>query len=50
MQLKIAIIIPIYNAEKTLERCLDSVFSQKYIAFDTIYNKSYSKQNMEGDL
>ena len=36
MQLKIAIIIPIYNAEKTLERCLDSVFSQTYTSFDAI--------------
>lgn len=27
---KISVIIPVYNAEKTLRRCLDSVFSQTY--------------------
>ena len=33
---KISVIIPVYNAEKYLQRCLDSVFSQTYRAFEVI--------------
>ena len=29
-QPKISIIIPVYNAEKTLNRCLDTLVSQTY--------------------
>ena len=39
----IVIIIPIYNAEKTLERCLNSVFSQTYTSFDVICVNDGSK-------
>ena len=33
---KITIIIPIYNAEKTLEKCLDSIMNQDYKNFEVI--------------
>src|SRR5699024_4953921 len=29
MQIKYSVIIPVYNAEKTLKRCLDSLLGQK---------------------
>ncbi len=33
---KVSVIIPAYNAEKTLRRCLDSVFAQDLDAFEVI--------------
>lgn len=33
---RVSIIIPVYNCEQYLERCLDSVFSQTYQDFDVI--------------
>lgn len=35
-QLKISVIIPVYNAEKTLKKCIDSVLSQTYTCFEII--------------
>lgn len=32
----ISVIIPIYNAERTLKRCLDSILLQKYNLFDVL--------------
>ena len=32
----ISIIIPVYNAEKTLRRCLDSVKKQNYSKYEVI--------------
>ena len=29
MQIKYSVIIPIYNAQKTLKRCLDSIIGQR---------------------
>lgn len=36
MKYKVSIIIPAYNAEKTLKRCLDSVFAQEFDSFEVI--------------
>lgn len=36
MNPNVSIIIPVYNAEKTLHRCIDSVLSQKYTDFELI--------------
>lgn len=36
MSPKVSVIIPAYNAEKTLKRCLDSVFAQDFDAFEVI--------------
>jgi len=36
MKPKVSVIIPIYNAEKTLERCLESVLGQTYENYDLI--------------
>ena len=33
---KVSIIIPIYNAEKTLKRCLDSIKTQSYVDFECL--------------
>lgn len=33
---KISIIIPVYNAEKTLDRCLESVFKQSLTSYEII--------------
>lgn len=33
---KISIIVPIYNAEKTLERCVSSILAQEYTDFELI--------------
>lgn len=44
---KISIIIPVYNAEKTLKRCLDSVLCQKYLDFEIIIVNDGSKDASE---
>ena len=36
MSPKVSIIIPVYNAEKTLEKCLNSVMGQRYDNYDVI--------------
>lgn len=36
MNPKISIVIPAYNAEKTLKRCLDSVFAQDFDSYEVI--------------
>lgn len=36
MQPKVSVIIPAYNAEKTLKRCLDSVFAQDFDSYEVI--------------
>jgi glycosyltransferase involved in cell wall biosynthesis len=43
----ISIIIPIYNAEKYLSECLDSVLSQTYKDFEIILINDGSKDNSE---
>ena len=34
MQPTVSIIVPVYNAEKTLERCVDSILNQSYQDFE----------------
>lgn len=41
----ISIIIPAYNAEKTIERCIDSVLEQTYSDFEIICVNDGSKDN-----
>ena len=35
-RVEISIIIPVYNAEKTLERCVNSIMSQDFTDFELI--------------
>lgn len=34
--LKLSIIIPVYNAEKTIERCINSILNQEFKDFEII--------------
>ena len=36
MKEKISIIVPVYNSEKTLKRCVDSLISQTYSNIEII--------------
>ena len=36
MQPTVSIIVPVYNAEKTLERCVDSILNQTYQDFELL--------------
>ena len=40
---KISIIVPIYNAEKVLKRCVDSILNQSYKNFELILINDWSK-------
>ena len=42
---KISIIVPVYNAEKTLRRCVDSILSQKFQDFELILVNDGSKDS-----
>ena len=33
---KVSIIVPVYNAEKTLRRCVDSILNQEYTDFELL--------------
>ena len=35
-QLKFSVIIPAYNASKTLQRCLDRILSSNYLALEVV--------------
>ena len=42
---KVSIIIPVYNAEKYLRKCLDSVMSQDYGSYEVICVNDCSPDN-----
>ncbi len=42
---KVSVIIPVYNAEKTLERCLDALINQTFSDFEVICVNDGSKDN-----
>ena len=42
---KISVIIPVYNAEKTIEKCIDSVINQTYSDYEIITINDGSKDN-----
>lgn len=42
---KISVVIPTYNREKTIERCIDSVINQTYPVFEIIVSDDGSKDN-----
>lgn len=44
--IKVSIVIPIYNAEKTIEKCLDSLISQTYSNIEIICVNDYSKDGV----
>ena len=41
----ISIIVPVYNAEKTLPQCIDSILSQKYSDFEVLLIDDGSTDN-----
>lgn len=46
MHNKISVIIPVYNVEKYLERCLDSIVSNSYENLEIICINDGSTDNM----
>jgi glycosyltransferase involved in cell wall biosynthesis len=45
--MKLSIIIPAYNSEKYVEKCLKSIFSQSYQDFEVIVVDAYSKDETQ---
>lgn len=45
MSPKVSIIVPIYNAEKTLDRCINSILNQDYIDFELLLIDDGSKDS-----
>ncbi len=41
----ISVIVPVYNAEKTLRRCVDSILSQTFTEFELLLINDGSKDN-----
>ncbi|MFA4888694.1 MAG: glycosyltransferase [Candidatus Omnitrophota bacterium] len=48
MEKKITVIIPIYNSEKTIEECLNHLFSVKYSNFDVVVVNDVSTDSSIG--
>ena len=44
-RIEISVIVPIYNAEKTLKKCINSILSQTYTNFELILVNDGSKDN-----
>lgn len=42
---RISIVIPVYNAENTIQRCLDSVFNQTFTDFEIVFANDGSTDN-----
>ena len=47
MEPKVSIIIPVYNVEKYIERCLESISKQKYKDFEVIIINDGSIDNTD---
>lgn len=45
MSVKLSIVVPVYNAEKTLKRCIDSILSQSFTDFELILVDDGSTDN-----
>lgn len=45
MEIKVSLIIPVYNVEKYLSRCLDSLLQNTYQNFEMILVDDGSKDN-----
>ena len=45
MQIKISIIVPVYNAEKFIDRCMQSIYSQTFTNYEIILVNDGSKDN-----
>ena len=45
MNIEIGIIVPVYNAEQSLHRCIDSILTQSYSIFKLILIDDGSKDN-----
>ena len=43
---KVTLIVPVYNVEDYLDRCMDSVLGQTYENLEIIRNKSYEYLEM----
>ena len=44
---KITVAIPVYNCEKTLKRCLDSVINQTFLDYEILIINDGSPDNSE---
>ena len=44
---KLSIIIPVYNAENTLRKCLDSILEQNYTDYEIILVNDGSQDSSE---
>ena len=44
-RVKISVIVPIYNSEKTLKKCINSILSQTYTNFELILVNDGSMDN-----
>lgn len=42
---KISVIVPVYNAEKYLHRCIDSILAQTFTDFELLLIDDGSKDN-----
>lgn len=49
MKPKVSIIVPVYNAEKSLSRCIDSILNQEYTDFELLLVNDGSKDT-SGDI